>query len=71
MDRAGLLNLISDYLWPRLILVQGEGGARVALDESLNKDREVVQAVNRPVVDLASRRSTVRPHAAMRPTSLT
>ena len=39
---------------PRLILVQGEGGARLALDESLNRDREVVQAVNRPVVDLAS-----------------
>ena len=54
LDRAGLLNLISDYLSPRLILVQGEGGARVAHDESLNKDREVVQAVNKATSNRAA-----------------
>lgn len=53
-DRAGLLNLISDYPSPRVILVHGEGGARVALYESLHKDREVVQAKSGFVVDLAS-----------------
>lgn len=53
-DRAGLLNLISDYPSPRVILVHGEGGARVALYESLNKDREVAQAKNGSVVDLSS-----------------
>lgn len=53
-DRAGLLNVLSDYPSDRVVLVHGEGGARVALYESLHKDREVVQAKNGSVVDLAS-----------------
>jgi hypothetical protein len=48
------LNLIHDYPSPRVILVHGEGAARLALYESLHKEREVVQAKNGQNVDLSA-----------------
>ncbi|MDZ7703619.1 MAG: MBL fold metallo-hydrolase [Trueperaceae bacterium] len=69
-DRGGILAHLSRYPSPRVVLMHGEGGARVALLESLKKDRQVDLPSNGQEVDLLAETRFSKPSKTNRPAAV-